>query len=744
MLVRYSQIMLCAMLLWACTDDFAPENDNSTVDGQEAIINISLSSAPVTSGINNSRALPAESELNVDVIKDILVIEYDNNGAIIGIPKYYDIDYFVDNEVSVSVILPNNNYIEYCCVVIANTHNNNVTETLGDVSTIDKLKALKTPINVSGNKAITKSDIYMSAVMPLTRTTTSLDCDLYRNIAKLTFEIKNSENSNVKITTVTLFNVPDKSYLADKLYDNTTPTPSEHDFNFINYDTETVTIDEGESHTFEYYMPRNCRGTNSALLPSNKNSDVPDYATYFEINAVEKSTDIPLRYRFYPGANMTNDFNIVPNKHYIIPITINGAGDAKSDNRVERMDNVYLTESNCYIINPLNNESQPCYWIPLSRSNRFWESVDGIIAENSEHELENNVINESTQWVVEVIWQDQPTRLIYFCDKRGTVVTDDTYTGNGEMYFGFKPIKGTRGNVLIGVRKSTASKQSYLWSWHLWITDYNPDIDTNWKEDVYTYPVEGGAVHRYASTSWETNYRNKYVMDRNLGALSASPDDYENSRGLFWQYGSKNPIPYMNTPLYDIKGELISSAWVSGKGNDIIDIVSQKAEYFYTVIKRPTTLFLPAANSTANGNWIVHNSYESQLWYNPTWNVSESGKTFFDPSPPGWKLIENVNVWDCFRYPQSHISSNATNGKPWAIGAYNNGWNLIFSPNGDSAWYPHVYMATNNNGSNNGAAYRYIRKTGTGYVYSLMISSTTVWTYDFYLYGALSGRCIKE
>lgn len=736
-IVRYSQIVLCAMLFMGCTDEIVPDN-NSVISGEESTIELSLSSAPVTAGMNNTRTLP--NELDVDKITDIWLIEYDEKETLVGLPKYYDSSAFENNEVSVSVILPKDEVTEYRCVVVANTHSNIASDVFGDISTIDKLKAIKKSINVGSNETINKNDIFMSSVLKLTRSTTSLDCDLYRNIAKLSFEIKNNSGSNVKITSVTLFNVPDKSYLADRLYeDESSPVPSDANINFINYVTETITIDEGDEHKFEYYMPRNCRGKNNATMPSNKNADVPDYATYIEINAIEKSSSVPLRYRFYPGANMTNDFDIIPNRHYIIPITIKGPGDASTDNRVERMDNVYLSESNCYIINPLNNEMQPTYWIPLSRANRFWESVDGKIVENSEGQDVDNIITESTEWYVEVIWQDQAQRLIDFCDTNGKAVTSDLYKGKGNMYFGFKPKQGARGNVLIGVRKTTASQEEYLWSWHLWITDYNPDINTDWRENVYVYPVEGGAVHRYASASWENNYKNKYIMDRNLGALCATEEDYENSRGLFWVYGSKNPIPHMTTKLYDINGNLKSIDWVANKGNNVIEIVQSKAEYLYDMVRRPTTIFAPPSGSTSHGNWIVHNSYESNLWYNPKWYVSESGKSLFDPSPEGWKLVENLDVWDCF-----YSNPSAHNGKVNSKGEYNHGWNVIISPKGDTAWYPQVYMATNDDPNQKRSAYRYIKKNGSGYVWAMIHSSTGASTYDFYLTGTMAGRCIKE
>lgn len=733
-IARYSQILLCAMLFWACGDEIARDNYSATED-EDSNIGLCLLAAPVTSGMNNTRALP--EEIDVDKITDIWLIEYDDNGTLIGLPKYYDSSAFENNVVSVSVILPKDEATEYRCVVIANTHNNISNDVFGDISSIYKLKAIKKTINVSNYGTSEQNDVFMSNALTLKRSTTSLDCDLYRNIAKLSFEIKNSDNSNVKITSVTLFNVPDKSYIADRLYDDESASvPSSADINFINYDTETVEIDEGNEYKFEYYMPRNCRGKNNATLQSNKNADAPHYATYLEINAVEKSSSVPLRYRFYPGANMVNDFNIIPNRHYTIPITIKGPGDSNVDNRVERMDNIYLSESNCYIINPLINEEQPIYWIPLSRANKFWESSDGKIVD-ADGQGVNNIITEATNWIVEVIWQDQPQRLIDFCDIRGNSISEDNYIGNGNMYFGVKPKKGSRGNILVGVRKTTASQQEYLWSWHLWITDYNPDIDTGWRENVYVYPVEGGSVHRYASTSWENNYKNKYIMDRNLGALAATENDYEDSRGLYWQYGNKNPIPHKDTKLYDINGNLISGDWISNVGNNVIEVVQAKAEYLYDMVRRPCTMFMPPAQSTSYGNWVVNNSYERNLWYNPSWYVSASGKSLFDPSPEGWKLVENLDVWDCF-----FSNPSAHNGVVNSKGEYNKGWNVIISPNGDTAWYPQAYYPTND-GDNTGA-YRYIKKNQNGYVWAMRLTKTSANTYDFYLTNAMAGRCISE
>ena len=93
---------------------------------------------------------------------------------------------------------------------------------------------------------------------------------------------------------------------------------------------------------------------------------------------------------------------------------------------------------------------------------------------------------------MDVIWQDQNARVIHFCDEYGNysdatdnsyhgfglnpayitldqTTLDNTYNGSLDSY----PKKDIYGNILVGVRKPNES--TYLWSWHLWVTDYCPD-----------------------------------------------------------------------------------------------------------------------------------------------------------------------------------------------------------------------------------------------------------------------------
>ncbi|MDR2131471.1 MAG: fibrobacter succinogenes major paralogous domain-containing protein [Odoribacteraceae bacterium] len=671
-------------------------------EGREARVTLSINAVPEAPGTSDTRAVTDAVEEGTGPgykVTDFWVLQFTgttDDAMLATAPRYYTMSEFETNGSVISVILPPGGKT-YRYVLLANTHNATLDDGgLRNVATLGALKNVSLPIQKvedmynDGNG----DDLLMNGFIDVIGGSVpgSLACDLYRNVAKFTLQLINSPGSGVTITSVQLCNVPDRLSYADQLL--TTVSPRAGFINLLPVDTFDPPLEPNPSEQptlarlLHYYLPRNCQGINPGVeQPHQKNLDAPTQATYVQIMG-QLANGTPLRYRFYPGANTTTDFNIEPNYHYLLPVAFNGAGGS-GDSRVENLGQVNLADANSYIINPLPIGQQTTYGVPVAeRVNDFWNKTIG----------EGNAISPATQWVAEVIWQDRGgSRLIDFCSSTGTVTPGNTsFAGTGSGRFYFKPAgPGVKGNVLIGVRKS--GETTYLWSWHLWITDYNPDeAPSSWQADKFAYNVPGGNVHHYTGGWWATStYNNKFIMDRNLGAASADrAQGVANTRGLYYQFGRKDPFPATNSPyapvtLYDI----------TGATGPTIPITVNKSS-FEGAVKDPARFY---ATGSGGGDWLLTNPYHDALWNNPsTWNpISTTGKSFFDPCPPGWKLPV-IGTWDEFTH--NNVNNPGSGASGYNENGFNAGWEFYLDNvlKNAYAYQPAAGYRYANSGSTNG------------------------------------------
>ena len=107
------------------------------------------------------------------------------------------------------------------------------------------------------------------------------------------------------------------------------------------------------------------------------------------------------------------------------------------------------------------------------------------------------------------------------------------------------------GNFVICLRRYTDAGQTELsdvcmWSWQMWVTDYNPNgawgyvpnVDGSGSELQFSYPVTNGEVHRYNYPAWKTGrFRNSFIMDRNVGNIAVVPYNKNAKKGhLYYQH----------------------------------------------------------------------------------------------------------------------------------------------------------------------------------------------------------------
>ena len=144
------------------------------------------------------------------------------------------------------------------------------------------------------------------------------------------------------------------------------------------------------------------------------------------------------------------------------------------------------------------------------------------------------------------------------------------------------------GNALIAAKDANGS---ILWSWHIWLTD---------EPQGQQYKNDAGVM-----------------MDRNLGASSATPGDV-GALGLLYQWGRKDPF---------LGSSDISSSKEAASSKSFEKPVASNSTTgtIAYATSHPTTFIY---NDGGNYDWQAAND-------NSRW---QSSKTIYDPCPAGWRV----------------------------------------------------------------------------------------------------------
>lgn len=594
--------------------------------------------------------------------------------------------------------------VSYRAIMLGNV----LAEQLGDAAVIGaQLKDLNDyayEITSGYNDPVSNSstnEFTWSGLLDYKSEASTLGFTLNPNVAKIKVTVTdNSTESNV--VKVQVKNVPNKVRFAQNaLSKGGNFVDGTVEMTYIDYDIEELDLSDkkGELQTLYWYMPHNEAGDgNRDANPI----EAPENATWVEFDGMRTADFLYTDYKIYPGIDEDGvttykglkNFNVKADYQYRLNVNITTAGvdfsvtSTETDN-VSGGDNTILsgasvdkvilpTGSNCYMIHPIFSHSAggTLYELPIhERINEYWNNNWGISTVGDTE----NAITDDTEWEAYVIWQDIDERAICFADKDGTInETSTVYSGKGKtpVYFKLKNqntlrLNQTYGNILLGVRNK--STQKTLWSWHLWITDYNPDAappysvakstgvygcNKMWAQNygsynaidlqggkylksggspIYTDNTTWGNVQHYmsmyltsASTEWNTGlYADKWIMDRSIGAMTPNNVDAEEPRdgfALYYQYGRKDPFSYKRT--YDIDGKERSAYPTEGAQWALSSSIGEGS--YNKGVENPNT-FYTGNNSTL---W-ASDAQTSNTWYSP---VAETPgyKTIFDPCPPGW------------------------------------------------------------------------------------------------------------
>lgn len=194
---------------------------------------------------------------------------------------------------------------------------------------------------------------------------------------------------------------------------------------------------------------------------------------------------------------------------------------------------------------------------------------------------------------------------------------------------------GTEGNAVVAVLDGEGT---ILWSWHLWVTNYDPDSNGS---DYQEVNLDGNTY---------------YVMNRNLGAFRNTVDDYGNAEtgyrdelvGLYYQWGRKDPFTGINEIGVD---DVFRQTTNPGNWAEV-ECTSETGTQDYAT-QHPMTFIVGLDANNNDLSWLKGDGAIRGKWGNID---SEQ-----DPCPAGWTVMDR-EIFRCANVYSGENTVNKYNG----------------------------------------------------------------------------------
>ena len=385
---------------------------------------------------------------------------------------------------------------------------------------------------------------------------------------------------------------------------------------------------------------------------SDWSTDAPDWITVFSAsgNGTEEQTAKIAAQEYY----VTNPHNDALKSAY----SVNGTYDLSTQGDTEPMNT-----ANCYVINAPGKYSLPLVYGNAIKDGQPNTSAYESSAAPAEYILKN-LVNHAGNPITNpyiynnegcdpdnatLVWQDSPD-----------LVTNVKLSEDKEnMTFEVSQDNIAQGNAVIAVRNSN---DEILWSWHIWVTDYEPGgeadkdapmkdkVVTNNQNNKYTFMAVylgycGNTGEYYEGRSVKVRFEQEKTGKKYIIEFTQTQhfDSYDTWNVPYYQWGRKEPMlpaqghnqQSLNKMWYDAAGEP-SKAWA----NSYVKNVKEIKKAIPSWIKNP-------------GKMIGVSVSSSVYLYRNLWNASPDDKsvvkTVYDPSPVGYHIPPR-NAFNGFTY----------------------------------------------------------------------------------------------
>ena len=298
----------------------------------------------------------------------------------------------------------------------------------------------------------------------------------------------------------------------------------------------------------------------------------------------------------------------------------------------------------------------------------------------------------------EVVWETFGTDVT---PNMGDLVKNVKYQ-DGTVCFE-TPSEYKEGNALIAAKDAEGT---ILWSWHIWLTD----------------EPQGQVYYNNAGI----------MMDRNLGATSATPGDV-GALGLLYQWGRKDPFLSSSS----VSSSSVAASTATWPAAVTSDEDSGTIEY---AVANPMTFIV---QDYVNYDWYYTGSTSTD---NTRWTTSATQKSIYDPCPAGWRVPDGgkTGVW----VKASKVSANTFDNVNKGMNFYG-----IYSSSNIDIWYPatgSIHLGTGELGyvGTSGGCWSASPDSNTPYnAYRLFFSNRTEYFAPMTLEGRANGvavRCVQE